>query len=136
MQRLVATVAKGWQTNSRRSADDARVGQKGESKSMRESGLASDGHFVFISKTLHELIYLFLISDQHHTFSCCCSSLYRTPFTVYCKCCRCLVELFPLATPDINCSRSWPELLKFVTYFFLSAEGGRARGEGREGSHV
>lgn len=64
----VTTVAKAWQTNSRRSTDVARLEQ--DSRSRRESGLASDGHFVFISKMLHELIYLFLISDQHHTFFC------------------------------------------------------------------
>lgn len=73
--RLVATVAtvaaaaKGWQTNSRRLADEAR--EWGRERREGERGLASDGHFVFISKMLHELIYLFLISGQHHTSACC-----------------------------------------------------------------
>ncbi|EDW39584.1 GL15359 [Drosophila persimilis] len=38
----------------------------------------TDIHFVFISKTLHELIYLLLISGLHHTSTACCLAALAT----------------------------------------------------------
>jgi len=76
---LVATAAivESWQTNSRRLADATRKREReremkigrSEKQRKRKRSIENDSRFVFILKLLPELIYLFLISDQHHTSS-------------------------------------------------------------------